>query len=385
MSHGQSPLVIVCTTAYLPAIGGAELAIYEIAKRSPALRFLIVTSRFSRKVPKHEKTGNIEVSRVGFGIGLDKWFLPLWGGFIAFWRARREPKALLWGMMVSQGTIAALVVKTLSPRIPFVLTLQEGDAPDYLQRGRGGLIWFFWKRALKRANQVTAISKYLQGLASEAGRSDVHLVPNGVDVESFSKRDEDATHAIRAKHGISDSDIVILSVSRLVIKNGLNDLIGAFAIFLRTHSNAKLLLVGEGSERSKLETLVKNDGVADRVIFVGAVAPRDIVPYFHAAQVFVRPSLSEGMGNVFIEAMAAGIPVVATGVGGIADFVKDGQTGIIVSVGDVQNIAEGIARVVSDPDLQKNLTHNAFAMVERRYEWDLIAKQMNQIFTETLL
>jgi len=380
MLDGQSPLIIVCTTAYLPYIGGAELAIYEIAKRSTDLRFLIVTSRFSRRTPRFERAGNIEVRRVGLGTSLDKWLLPLLGGLVALHRARKEPNAALWGMMVSQGTIAALFVKTLMPRIRFVLTLQEGDAPEYLQKGRGGLIWLFWKYALRRANQITAISKYLIGLATDAGGKDIHLVPNGVDVDFFSKRDEDAIRAVRAKHGIGDGDTVVLSVSRLVVKNGLDDLIRAFAIFLRTHTHAKLLLVGEGGERSKLEALAKNESVADRVIFVGAVAPRDIVPYFHTAHVFARPSLSEGLGISFLEAMAAGVPVVATGVGGIPDLVRDRDTGIIVQVGDAQSIVEGLADIADNNELRDKVVANARAMVKNFYSWGTIALYMQNIF-----
>ncbi|MEK7649693.1 MAG: glycosyltransferase family 4 protein [Patescibacteria group bacterium] len=381
MLDRQSPLIIVCTTAYLPYIGGAELAIYEIAKRSTDLRFLIVTSRLSRHVPRHELAGNIEVRRVGLGLSFDKWLLPFLGGFVALRRARREKKVLLWGMMVSQGTLAALFVKSLLPRIPFVLTLQEGDAPEYLQKGRGGLIWFFWKQALKHADKVTAISKYLQGLASEAGKGDVHLVPNGVDVDFFSKRDEAAIQKIREKYHIDKNDIVVLSVSRLVVKNGLADLIRAFVIFLRTHPGAKLLLVGDGGERSRLEILAKNEGVADRVIFVGAIAPRDIVPYFHVAHVFARPSLSEGLGISFLEAMAAGVPVVATGVGGIVDFVTDEKTAVVVKMGDAQSIAEGLSRAADDNELRARIIPNARTMVKSFYSWETIALQMREIFT----
>ena len=384
MHEEQSPLIIVCTAAYLPAIGGAELAIYEIAKRSTNLRFLIVTSRFSREVPKYEKMDSVEVRRVGFGTGFDKWFLPLRGGLIAIWRALREPKVVLWGMMVSQGTLAALFTKSFMSRIPFVLTLQEGDAPEYLQRGRGGLIWFFWKYALRRADKVTAISTYLKDLAGKAGRSDVEIIPNGVDADFFSKRDEDAIKHVRDKYRVSENDIVILSVSRLVIKNGLDDLIRAFAIFSQTHKNAKLLLVGEGSERSRLEMLAKNEGVAHSVIFAGAIVPRDIVPYFHVAHVFARPSLSEGLGIAFLEAMAAGVPIVTTSVGGIADIIQDGETGVVVKAGDVKSIADGLARINHDQDLRKEITRKAFVMVREQYSWDAIALHMNQIFTGTL-
>ena len=378
-------MIIVCTTAYLPAIGGAELAIYEIAKRSPALRFLIITSRFSRRVPKYEVAGNIEVRRVGFGVGADKWLLPLCGGLVALLRARREARVILWGMMVSQGTLAALVVKTLSPHIPFVLTLQEGDTPDYLQRGRGGLIWFFWKYALKRASRVTAISSYLGRLASDAGWSGkVEIIPNGVDVDFFAKRDEVAIKNIRRVYHIDESDIIILSVSRLVIKNGLDDLIRAFAIFRRIHQNAKLLLVGEGREHARLMEIAKNESVVGSVVFAGAIPPSDIVPYFHIAHIFARPSRSEGLGIAFLEAMAASVPIVATGVGGIADIIKNGETGIVVKVGDAKSIADGLMQINRDRDLQKDLTRKACAMVREQYSWDMITKKMDKVFTETL-
>lgn len=384
MSDEQTPLVLVFSTAYLPSIGGAEIAIQQIAKRISDMRFCIVTSRFSRAVPKQEQEGNITVIRVGFGSSFDKWLLPILGCRAVGKIVKKEKKVLMWGMMISQGTIAAYFLKKLHPRISLVVTLQEGDAPEYLQKGRGGLIWFFWKRILKRADGVTAISTYLQGLASEVERSDVQVIPNGVDFDAFAKRDDQAVAALRSKHDIHDNDIVILSVSRLVMKNGLDSLIRAFAIFQKKHQTAKLLLVGEGGERFKLENLAKNEGVAESVIFAGSVPHEQIVPYFHMAHVFARPSLSEGMGNVFVEAMAVGVPVVATEVGGIVDFITDDKTAVVVKMGDTQSIAEGLSRAADDQELREKIIPNARTMAKSFYSWGAIALSMRAVFERYL-
>ena len=98
------------------------------------------------------------------------------------------------------------------------------------------------------------------------------------------------------------------------------------------------------------------------------------------ADVFVRPSLSEGLGNVFLEAMAAGLPIIGTPVGGILDFLKDGETGLFCRIKNPKSIAEKIKEILSDDRLREKLIQNGQKLAEEKYSWDIIARQMEKIF-----
>jgi glycosyltransferase involved in cell wall biosynthesis len=380
MEREQTPLVLVFSTSYLPALGGAEIAIAEITKRSASLRFLIITARGVHNAPRFERESNVTIRRLGFGTRFDKWLLPVLG-FSVGWKAiRRERRVVLWGMMISQGSIAAYFLKRVFPRVPLVVTLQEGDSEEYIEHGRAGLIYFFWKSILRAADGVTAISAYLARKAHKAGfRYEPCIIPNGVDEhyvsESFEKAPADL---FKEECGIAPEKRIVISVSRLARKNGIVDLVRALAQLKQKRNDVVLLLVGDGEERGRIEELVKKLNLTRDVIFAGSVRHEKLLRYYRMSDVFARPSYSEGLGNAFLEAMGAGVPVVATPVGGIKDFIEDGTTGICVAPGDPKSIADGIVKILDDSQLASELSRNARELVIQKYLWVDIAKHMEE-------
>jgi glycosyltransferase involved in cell wall biosynthesis len=382
MKHEQTPLVIVFTTSYLPLIGGAEIAVHEIIKRRTELRFLIITSRTSGKFPRYEVDGHVTIKRLGFGTRFDKWLLPVLGFFAARRAIRSNGRVVLWGMMISQGTIAAYFLKKVFPRISLLVTLQEGDSPEYLERGRAGLIGFFWRRTLAVADHVTVISVYLGGLARAAGYTkQISIIPNGVDEHFVSESFERAgLDDLKQQLGILTGERVVISVSRLAEKNGLADLIEALLLLLKKEMKVKLFIAGAGEEKNRLQLLVKNLRIGTHVVFLGAILHEDLLRYYRMSDIFARPSRSEGLGISFLEAMGAGIPVVATPVGGILDFLEDTKTGIFVEPANPTSIADGIERLLTDDTLRKTVVQNARELVIQKYLWVDISKQMGEIF-----
>ena len=169
----------------------------------------------------------------------------------------------------------------------------------------------------------------------------------------------------------------VITTSRLVKKNGIEDLIKAISILPK---DIKCLIAGDGPDRTKLENLAKQLKVEDRIFFLGQINHSEVFKYLKISDVFVRPSLSEGLGNSFLEAMAVGIPIIGTPVGGIPDFLKDGKTGFFCKVRDSFSIAEKIAKILKDEKLKNRLCENAKELVFKNYNWDNIAKQMDEIF-----
>lgn len=363
--------VLVLTTAYDPFIGGAELATREVMRRLPDVHFTVLTARFRRSLPAYEVQGNIAIRRLGIGSRIDKYLLPM----LAYREGKKlaRPSVTLWCVMVSYASIAGYYLKRARPDLRLILTLQEGDV---IAGRKFGVVPFWWKRLLSVATCVHAISNYLAELAHHFGyRKEVHVIPNGVDVDLFARRDETRIAEIKQRFSLSRFPFVLISVSRLVEKNGLADVIHA----LPQLPDVGFLIVGEGPLRASLTTLASSLGVSDRVIFVGSVPLEHVPPYLHTAHAFIRLSKSEGLGTAFIEAMAAGLPVIATAVGGIPDVVLHGRTGLLVSASDPQTVRGAVQSLMDAPDFVRQLGSSAATHSAEHYRWEAVVAEIEQI------
>ena len=232
------------------------------------------------------------------------------------------------------------------------------------------------------ADAVQAISNYLADWAKRMGTNvPIEVVPNGVDIEKFQISDFrfqiETKKKVRQLLHIPEDVKVVITVSRLVKKNAVGDLIEAIKLL---PDNVHLLVAGTGVLGHALKNLAHALGVGTRVHFLGNIENNDLPRYLWASDVFCRPSRSEGLGIAFLEAMAAGVPVVATRVGGIPDFLNDGETGVFCNVGDPRDIAEKIQKVLSDSALVEKFRTNGSRCIREKYMWDDIAARMHNIF-----
>jgi L-malate glycosyltransferase len=124
---------------------------------------------------------------------------------------------------------------------------------------------------------------------------------------------------------------------------------------------------------------------AGRVHFLGYIPHAELYKYLRVSDIFIRPSLSEGFGNSFIEAMAADLPVIATSVGGIPDFLEDKVTGIFCETEDPKSIADAVQKLLANPILRDAIVLNAHRMVAERYSWSLVAREMREKVFEKAL
>lgn len=372
-------------------VGGAEIAIKEITDRLLGeYTFDLICARMRRELPRHERIGAIEVYRVGFGVPLlDKLLLPFLGARMARSLGRQHPYACYWGMMAAWGSMAAYAANLLPGRdVPVVLTLQEGDT---IAGRKLGLVAMGWRWMLARTARLTAISTYLGELAKRYGyRGEAVLIPNGVDVARFSAPvPESEAIATKRELGKGMGDVFLVTTSRLVTKNAADTVIEALALL---PANVHFIVVGTGPDEQMLRALAKKRGVADRVQFLGHKGHADLPRYLAACDIFIRPSRSEGMGNSFIEAMAAGLPVIATQEGGIADFLFDRArdpekptTGFAVGKDSPEEIAEAVRAVMADPEAAQAIAATARAMAAEKYDWDEIALAMQEQAFEPVL
>ena len=148
--------------------------------------------------------------------------------------------------------------------------------------------------------------------------------------------------------------------------------------------NFKIKILGDGSEEKKLKNLAKELKVDDIVQFFGHIEQEKVYDYLAEADIFVRPSRTEGLGSSFLEAMGAGLPVIGTPVGGISDFLKDGETGLFCKVDDPKDLAEKIKKLIMDETLANRIAENGRRLVLEKYDWDDIARKMKEIFAKLL-
>jgi glycosyltransferase involved in cell wall biosynthesis len=362
--------VLILTTAYLPQVGGSELAIKNITERLPNIHFDLITSRPSENLPAHEKMGDVNVYRVGNSFSLLSFLLPKnFFPIAVFFKARRlikehGPYGMIHAYQASQAAGGGWLLKWRYPNTPFVITVQEGKELNKQPL----LMRFFRYLVFQKADKVTVISNYLaKYVRSQNSKVPISVIPNGVDLDKFG-------------HMPNSDENTVITVSRLVPKNGIGDVIKAVAIVKKEITDAKLIIVGSGPLEKEIRQSVKDLGLEGRVIMAGSQSPENVAGYLAKAKIFVRPSLSEGLGNAFLEAMAVGLPVIGTAVGGIPDFLKDGQTGLFCNVGDPQDLAEKIKMLLTDKELRMKLIDNGIKLVTEKYDWNIIAWKFREIY-----
>jgi glycosyltransferase involved in cell wall biosynthesis len=205
------------------------------------------------------------------------------------------------------------------------------------------------------------------------GTKNIIVVPNGVDSERFQNTKVQNPNKTQTVQNTK----TIVTVSRLVEKNGIDDLIDAMNYLPPYYT---LMVIGDGLLAESQKAKVKRQKLEERVQFVGIIPHEQISEYLRRADIFCRPSLSEGFGNVFVEAMAAGLPVIATPVGGIVDFLRDKETGLFCKVNNPKSIADAILLLEEQPALREAIIAGGMRMVRERYDWNIIARKIREVF-----
>jgi len=391
--------ILIFSLAFYPKfVGGAEVAIKEITDRiNPSeYEFHMVTLRFDSALPKHEKIGNIMVHRIGFTrphatigdlknfpLKLNKPLFQFLAVVTAVQLHRTYKFDAVWAMMAHSTGVPAGIFKTFYTDVKYLLTLQEGDPIDYILKTMKPVAPLF-RRAFMKADMIQAISTFLGTWARDMGFTGVlEIIPNAVNTKQFSHvHSADELQTLKTKLNKKEGDVFMITTSRLVTKNAVDDVIRSLPLLPHF---VKFVVLGIGPDEEILKVLARKLKVEDRVLFLGQVDHSLIPQYLKVSDIFIRPSLSEGMGNSFVEAMAAELPVIATQVGGIADFLFDPEknkdkdaTGRAVNPRDPEGIANAVRACIENPATTQVIVNNARKLAFERYDWDLIAKDMKE-------
>jgi glycosyltransferase involved in cell wall biosynthesis len=295
----------------------------------------------------------------------------------------------IWAMMAHASAVPAGLFKKKFPNITYILTLQEGDPPEYIER-KMRIFGKLFKDGFSLADKLQAISTFLERWGRNMGFSkESFVIPNAVDVEHFTTRyPEGQLQQARNELGKQEGDLFLVTTSRLVQKNGVDDVVRAMT---KLPNNVHFVIFGTGPDEEKLQKLIQELDLSERVHLRGHIEHSSMPKLLKACDIFIRPSRSEGMGNSFVEAMAAGLPVIATQEGGISDFLFDrrrnpevASTGFAVSPDSPNEIAEQVIYIMSHQNEVKQVTQEALNMVSKEYTWDYVAKQMHECIFKSI-
>jgi len=226
------------------------------------------------------------------------------------------------------------------------------------------------KLIVRLSDKIIAVSKAVKAQAVWLGAEpkDVTVVPNGVDLCEFKP--------IEARG--SEGTKRVACVGRLIPNKGVQFLIKASPSVLSSNPDVEFVIVGDGPMRDHLVQMTEDLGVKHAFRFMGTVP--SVSDVLRDCRIFVRPSLTEGMPLTVLEAMACGLPVVASRVSGTPEVVLDGETGILVEAGNVRQIAEAIAKLLSDDHGATEMGRNALRLVGERYSWDRAADLVQRVY-----
>jgi len=292
-------------------------------------------------------------------------------GGLMFWadtiRALRKIKPdIVHAQSLISGMPALLSNRLL--KIPYVIYGRGSDVylPDWFTKLTA-------KGILKNASAVIALTEHMKDAMQAIYSRDVIIVPNGINLNEIAEREAEGGNPGKK----------ILFVGRLHPVKGVQYLLGAMSIVHQELPEAKLILVGDGEEREYLESLTDSLGIRECVEFAGRVPHERVQDYMNLAEVFVLPSLSEGFPVTILEAMACGLPIVATRVGGVPDIIEDGANGYLINTKNPEQIAEALLRVLQDEELQKIMSNNNRKSAEK-YRWDTVAATLEGVYQNSL-
>jgi len=216
-------------------------------------------------------------------------------------------------------------------------------------------------------------------LVREYGLEELYtVIPTGIDLEPYRCAD---WQSLRKEKGWQD-ETVLISVGRLAPEKNWDTLLQAFARVSSQHPDARLVLIGDGPAKGSLQTLASELGIAEHVTFTGALPFEEVPCHLKAADLFVFASVTETQGLVTIEAMAAGLPVVAVEASGTRDIVEHGKQGLLVE-NDAEALAKGIEKLLDNPQRKKRFSNSALKKA-RTFDIDELGKQMVSVYEQAI-
>ena len=362
---------------YPPTVGGAEIQAQrlaeELVRRGHPVR--VLTGRWRGDLPAEDLDRGVWVCRLGtlwngFGLpGLRRFGQQRYLHALGRELARSAPDSdVIHVHQILESAVVATRAASVAG-VPTIGTMCSSGCTSDISVLRDRCGDHVWTELCSGLTRLVALSAPVERDAVEAGFPPERIVriPNGVPLPDWRKEDY-------------RGDRQIVCVSRCRPEKGLDVLVKAFGHLSKTMAGLSLHLVGGGEERAALEGLASITGVRQSVLFYGDVD--DVTQHLRDADVFVLPSHTEGMSNALLEAMAAGLPCVATRVGGNPELIEDGVTGVLCEPGDPRALAQALKRMLVDEELRRRAGEAARRRIEEHYAMGAVATRYQALYAE---
>ena len=374
---------ILMLTDYFPphSGGGVEVVVDQLShgmvERGHQVSVLTLRTRGGKR---REATGNLTISRlpaidltglIGVQLVVSLHAIP---ALISELRTFKPDLIHVHNLFFRNSEAAAVIARFNST--PLLLTMHLGDMGGGFTAVKA-LTTLYEKTVgrciVRSADRITGVSAAVASHAGVLGASSslVQVIPNGVDTSIF-----------YPSESVPDTPTV-LAVGRLVPNKGMDTLIKAVPEVLARVQEAKFVIAGAGPMDSSLRKLTESLGVGDSVEFLGHRS--DVPDLLRGATVFARPSTLEGMPLTVLEAMATGLPVIATRVGGTPELITDGENGFLIPVGDSHALAEAILDVLSAPERSSRMGQRNLQIVQIEYTWERVINRTEALYQEMVL
>jgi phosphatidylinositol alpha-1,6-mannosyltransferase len=364
---------LLVTNDFPPRPGGIQQFVHNLAIRQPAGSLVVYASRWG-DWEKFDADQPFPVIREDTSVLLPSPAVARRAAEIA---TRHGCDRVWFGAAAPLGLLADGLRERAGIRRAVALTHGHEVGWAALPGARGML-----RRIARGVDVITYLGEYTRVRLSRAlaDLTTLERLPPGVDTEAFAPTNSGLS--VRSAYGLADRPVIVC-VSRLVARKGQDTLIRALPAIRRRVPDAALLLVGGGPHRSILESLAEAEGVTDHVVITGSVSWATLPAHYAAGNVFAMPCRTrhggldvEGLGIVYLEASATGLPVVGGDSGGAPDAVLDGETGYVVGGHDLDALVGRITQLLLDPALAARLGAAGRAWVEADWRWDTQAARL---------
>ncbi len=363
-------------------IGGAEVQAERLSEFMVKKNLWVgVMTRKEGNIPTVERRSGYLIHRIWhFGSGKFKAFTFTVGAFLTVFRYGKNFDVLHAHMEFSSAVAATLAGKLTNK--PVIVKFAASGVSSEVQESMKTRLGRFRLSLLRRwASRFIALTSEMEDELLKEGfpRDRVLKIANGVNADQFSpSADKEASKdAINMK-----GKTVFLFTGRLVPVKAVPVLLQAFAKALKADSNSRLILLGDGEEREKLVSLTQQLGIQQFVTFVGDV--ENVAPYLNAADIFVLPSLGEGLSNSLLEAMSSGLACVATKITGSMEALANGDYGVLVDPGDVDQLADAFVHLLSNRQEILRLGGLARQRILDTYDLSIIGETYFNLYQQLL-
>jgi phosphatidylinositol alpha-1,6-mannosyltransferase len=389
--------VLFITPYYFPVVGGAEIALHNLCQalsKRGVEPFLLTP--LGPKGRSHEQIESVNVfryetrsvlRRINYHLArLSNNVIPIqhFEGFCCAYKIiKRYDIDLIHLHYFKDTSIIGYLCKKILGK-PLITHLVGNDIFDPVEPVPDNN-WRYYSLILNNSTAVVAASAFVKKIVNLHTRmNDCKIIPYGLDTRVMKPLKQLDQKQLRKHLGIGDNDKIVISVQRLDPRKKVEVLLRAAQIVVDSLPNTKYIIVGDGTERTKLERIKKQLRLDENVIFTLKISNEDLIKYLSMADVFSMHTMHEGFGFVFIEAMSMGLPIVTTYANGNEGIIENGKNGFMVTPNDPSELANKTIFLLRDDEIRKSMSQYNRDKAEKEYDWTVIVDQWTQLYEESL-